>query len=97
MTLAEQLEQTARGVADGTVAPDTFMALLDDVRSAASEASAGEVQSLHQALKSCEPLLLSHRKELSDAIARSVHGRRSVKGFAALKANTRGQRVDRKA
>jgi len=97
MTLAEQLEATARGVADGTVAPDTFMALLDDVRAAAEGATEGEVHTLHQALQSCEPLLLSHRRSLSDAIAKTVQNRKGVRGFAALKASTRGQRVDRKA
>jgi hypothetical protein len=97
MTLAQTLHDTAKAVAAGEVAPDTFMALLEDVRNAADCATDGEVITLHRALVDCEPLLLSHRQSLRSAIADTVKGGRAVRGFAALQPNTRGQRVDKKA
>ncbi|MFT6145447.1 MAG: hypothetical protein ACJAZO_002032 [Myxococcota bacterium] len=97
MTLAQSLEETARALAAGEVAADTFIALLDDVRRAADSATSGEVLTLHRALVDCEPLLLSRRESLRSAIADTVKSGRAVRGFASLQANTRGQRVDKKA
>lgn len=97
MTLEQTLQETAQAVAAGEVPPDTWMALLDDVRAAADTATDGELITLHRALVSCEPLLLSHRASLRSAIAETVKSRRAVRGFCALQPNTRGQRVDKKA
>ena len=97
MSLLQKLQQTAQAVAAGDVPPDTFIALLNDVRQAAISGSEAEVFTLHRALQDCEPLLLSHREQLRSAIQDSVSKRRAVRGFASIQANTRGQRVDKKA